>query len=400
MKVCLLNSFYEPDILGGAEISVKILAEKLNELGIETFVVSTGDVDKVEYINKVKVYRVNIGSNITAKKYVTNDYNGRLKKLKYKLLEIKNPIVKIKLQRIFHQERPDIIHVNNIYGISTEVWNVSNKMNIKVLQTLRDYFLICPKSTLSCNEKCECSMICKIYRKTFNSLTKKIDYVTAPSKYVIDEFTSRGYFKDIENECVYNAIDIDIEKLESTYVKKISKEINEINFIYLGALSEHKGLLELIKSFKLIEHNNIRLHIAGKGQLEEFVRKASQEDNRIQYHGFIQGEKLERLLMGSDILVAPSLWNEPFGRIVLDAYKFAMPVIVSNKGGLPEIVEHKNTGIVLEEVTVESIKNALTYFIDNKEIIKLMLNNTQKKILNFTIEKQVKEFIKIYEYLL
>ena len=350
MKVCLLNSFYEPDILGGAEISVKILAEKLNELGIETFVVSTGDVDKVEYINKVKVYRVNIGSNITAKKYVTNDYNGRLKKLKYKLLEIKNPIVKIKLQRIFHQERPDIIHVNNIYGISTEVWNVSNKMNIKVLQTLRDYFLICPKSTLSCNEKCECSMICKIYRKTFNSLTKKIDYVTAPSKYVIDEFTSRGYFKDIENECVYNAIDIDIEKLESTYVKKISKEINEINFIYLGALSEHKGLLELIKSFKLIEHNNIRLHIAGKGQLEEFVRKASQEDNRIQYHGFIQGEKLERLLMGSDILVAPSLWNEPFGRIVLDAYKFAMPVIVSNKGGLPEIVEHKNTGIVLTVV--------------------------------------------------
>lgn len=401
MKVCLLNAFYFPDILGGAEISVKILAEKLNELGIETFVISTGNTDKVEYIQGIKVYRVNIGGSITAKEYLSGENIRKIDKLIYKVSEIKNPTINKKIKQIFEKEKPNIVHVNNVYGISLEVLNICNSMNIKIVQTLRDYFFICPKATLQCNKgnSCESSVICKMYRLLFNNLTKKIDYITAPSKYVINEFLNVGYFKKAKYSCVYNAIDIDKYNLDKIYEEKLSREISYMNFVYLGALSNHKGLIELVEAFKGIDNKNIKLHIAGKGHLEEFVIESALNDDRIKYHGFITGDKLDELLKKGDVLVAPSLWNEPFGRIVLDAYKFAMPVVVSNNGGLPEIVDNGKTGVVLKDTTISSIQRSLTYFAENKSIIKAMLISTRNKIEEFTIDKQVEYFIKIYKEL-
>ena len=65
----------------------------------------------------------------------------------------------------------------------------------------------------------------------------------------------------------------------------------------------------------------------------------TKKDNRIEFVGFLNEQQVSQLLQSADVLLCPSLWEEPFGRVVLDAYKNAMPVICSNMGALPELVE-------------------------------------------------------------
>lgn len=65
------------------------------------------------------------------------------------------------------------------------------------------------------------------------------------------------------------------------------------------------------------------------------------------------------------MLVCPSLWNEPFGRVILDAYKSGLPVIASRIGALPEIVQEGKTGILVNPGVSDELKNAMNCFLDN-----------------------------------
>lgn len=96
----------------------------------------------------------------------------------------------------------------------------------------------------------------------------------------------------------------------------------------------------LLENFMKISGTNIELHIAGSGPLESRVKECALLDNRIIFHGFLSEQQLNSLLEKSDILICPSMWSEPFGRIILDAYKNAMPVITTGFGGMGEIVDH------------------------------------------------------------
>lgn len=399
MKVCLVNSFYEPDILGGAEVSVKILAENLIKKGIEVFVICSGEEDTEEIINGVKVYRRKINSICTTKSYIQNNEKiNKCNKIIYKSIEINNIFNKNKFKYILEKENPDVVHVNNIYGISSSIWSVANLMNIPIVQTLRDYFIMCPKSTLlkSSGNKCtKENIVCKTYRNIYRKLSNNISYVTAPSNHTLNKFIESKYFRNINYKCIYNSIDINIDQVNKIYEEKLKRDCETIRFIYLGALTEHKGIKELIESFKSI-NMNLELHIAGKGDLENYIKESTFKNKNIIYHGFLSGEELEKLLYKGDILIAPSKWEEPFGRIVLDAYKNAMPVIVSNNGGLKEIVDNKYTGLILSEVNKNEIIKSIEYFANNKANIKSMLYNTKEILYKFTVDNQIDEFIEIY----
>lgn len=402
MKICLVNSFFEPDILGGAEISVKILAQNLIKKNIDVSIICSGEEDKVECLDGIRIYRVKVNNLYTPKKYIENNNSiSKLNKILYKSIEINNVFNKKKLKSILEKEAPDIVHVNNIYGISSVIWTVAHEINIPIIQTLRDYFIMCPKSTLikSDNKKCtKVNNYCYIYRKIYKYMSKKIDYITAPSQHTLNKFIDEKYFVNIKSKCVYNAIDFDKDKIYKLYSEKINKNRKIIRFIYLGALVEHKGVKELIGAFnKISENADIELHIAGKGDLEEYVKNFSKINKKIIYHGFLKGRDLEELLYKVDILIAPSKWEEPFGRIVLDAYKNAMPVIVSKNGGLKEIVQDKITGVVLDKVDEYEISNAINFFLENSNSIDNMLKETIKYLNEFSIDSQTNEFIKIYK---
>lgn len=397
MRILFVNTFYYPDIIGGAEISIKKLAEGLVGKGNEVYVLTTSENEVREVINGVNIIRINI-NNIYQP--INSKNVNSINKLLYRTVDCYNLFNYNKLLNLIRKISPDIINVNNIYGISPIVYKIANELKIKTVATIRDYYLICPKVHMLKNgESCNSSnLLCNSYRLLNKSLLKNIDYVTAPSSYVIDRFKKEGFFINHNCKVIYNAIDINREDIKKIYKQKINKNRKCIKFLFLGSLEEHKGIKILLKAFNNIKKNNIRLMIAGNGDLKAIVEEYEKIDSRIEYLGFLNESEKEKILKESDILIAPSLWEEPFGRIVIEAYKYGNPVITSNKGGLNEIVDNYVTGLKVDEVSIESLKKSIEFFTENK--LDSYIEAVFFKINEFTIERQVEEFNNLYKQLL
>jgi glycosyltransferase involved in cell wall biosynthesis len=399
MNLCIINTFYYPDIIGGAEISVLKLAEGLSKKGINVVIICTSRKDKIEIINGVKIYRVKINNLYSP---IDSKNAGLVKKVAYRILDLYNIFNYKELKDILMKENIDIVHTNNLYGISPVIWSICKKNNIKIIHTLRDYFLMCPKVSLLRNKKeiCfNCSSVCKLYRKFNIKFSKKVDLVTAPSQFTLKLFSDAGYFNGNLKKAIYNSIDFDINEVKTIYNSKIKNKNKMINFIFMGAIDYHKGIQILLKAFNSIKNPNIKLHIAGRGKLEYLVKKYAVDDCRIIYHGFLNEKQKDKLLRDFDVMIVPSIWYEPFGRVVIDGYKYCMPVIGSDIGGISEIIKDKETGVLIKPNSVKELMNAVNYLSDRINVNRMLYSIT-KYIRKFDLNVQIDEFKSVYNKLI
>jgi glycosyltransferase involved in cell wall biosynthesis len=392
INILLVNAYYDPFIVGGAEVSTQKLAEGLSMKGHQVTVLCSGDADTEELIHGVKVLRVR-------NRCVKRPQRRNAKKLIYKTAEIYNPFNRMVYDKILERVNPELIHVNSLYNISTAIWKVAYDQNIPVIHTLRDYHLACPKSTFICKKGKPChekSMVCGTYRFMMKRLTKFVDYFTAPSKYTAARFYRLGYFQKNNYRVVPNAIDYNDKAFMELYQEKVSRKSNRVAFVFLGYLDKTKGLHLLLDAFQSIDNPEIELHIAGNGGLRDRVMQAAKEDIRIKVHGFLKEPEKDALLAKCDVLIVPSLVHETFGRVVLDGYKNVMPVIGTCQGGVPELIQSGSTGLVLPDISVETIKKSIEQF-SSRENFQPMLQKIRSKLNEYRLEKQVNAFLGIYQ---
>lgn len=378
MKILLFNTFYYPNMVGGTENSVKILSEKLYEKGNEVAVCTIDGKEKntIEIINGIKVYRFK-------KKKIAS-----LKILK-KLLDINNVFFTKQLRNVLEDFKPDIIHTNNLYGLSNIVWKIAKeKYNIPIIHTIRDYWMLYP---ILSKEK-----LSKVLFQPFmKDRTKYVDIVTAPSNYTLNKFVEDGYFKKAIKKCVHNAININMSETKSIIEKRMKSDKKEIKFMYVGMLNENKGIKNLLEAFSKIEDKNISLHIYGQGEFEGLVKQREREDCRIKYYGQLSTEDLKKEWIKNDVLIVPSIWEEPFGRVVIEGNQYGLPVIGTNRAGILETINNIQTGISYKYDNIEELINAIRYF-ENRENIKKYYKSIENGIEKYSVENQVKEFNKLY----
>ena len=398
MKILIVNTYYYPEIIGGAEYSVKKLAEELFLEGHEVFVLCTSDTDSKEVINGVTIHRVRT-------KHLFRVANGanksRFARLIRSIQDIWNPKnIKI-INKIVTTIEPDVIHTNGLFDISPVVWKIGKKNNVKVIHTLRDYMMCCPIVSLECsNGLCPSKIgrvMCPFHRLMNRIHTKYVDVVTAPSAFTLSKVCSLGFFKKSKSVVVPNAIDYNDKDVLSIADKKIARKSSTLNFVYLGTLSPKKGILSLLTAFQDITDDTCELWIAGKGELEKEVTEASTRNKRIHYLGFLNENEVNGLMKTMDVLICPSLWNEPFGRVVLDAYKNATPVICSDRGALPSLVIEGKTGLIYSANDINGLKESICYFSKNKNVIAFMIHNVIEELKKYSVSLQCKMFVeKVY----
>ena len=398
MRIMVINTYYYPEIVGGAEYSVKKLSEKLVQEGHTVRVLCTGKENSKEIIDGVEVVRIKDG--VVVKTADAPNANAFVKLHRW-LQELWCVANKGILEREIDDFNPEVIHTNGLYDISPIVWKIAKRRGIRVVHTLRDYFLMCPRVSLTCSHSsgtCQKpTFVCKLYRSVNRNSSKYVDVVTAPSALVLNTLKSDGYFKESLGKVVPNATEFDEESVLKICQKRQEISYSAPQFVFLGSLIQVKGIQWLIESFRSLENPDVKLYIAGKGKLEEYVKSAAKQDSRIQFVGFLGEKEVSELLEKTDVLIAPSIWEEPFGRIVLDAYKHAMPVIVSDCGALPTLVEEGRTGLVVNSKESDSLENAMRYFIRNPEKIAEFSKNSAKKIKSFSLDAQYQMFWDVYQ---
>ena len=140
--------------------------------------------------------------------------------------------------------------------------------------------------------------------------------------------------------------------------------------LFLGRLSQEKGVDLLLRAWAKVKNRNRRLVIAGTGPEESFLKKLASDLNlaNVVFTGFLDKEQQVSLWSNSSALVVPSIWDEPFGMVVLEAWAKERPVVAFAKGARPELIHHGVNGLLADPFSVEALAKNIQELIDKPDL--------------------------------
>jgi len=179
----------------------------------------------------------------------------------------------------------------------------------------------------------------------------------------------------------------------------LTKQLNNNRILFFGRILEYKGLPYLIKAQPLItkEIPDAKICIAGDGDsLKNYEHLISDKSFFEIYNHYIDSDLTATLFQQSSVVVLP--YNEATqSGVVSVAYAFAKPVIATNVGCLPEIVEHNKTGLIIPPRDEKKLAEAIVLLLKNKKKRQQMSRNAYRKAINeMSWEKVATETTTVY----
>ena len=211
----------------------------------------------------------------------------------------------------------------------------------------------------------------------------------------------------IKNETLKISDKINIKIIPSAYsqlavnaneVKRLKERFN--NKFIIGNIGEldntHKGQFYLIEAMKKIQNENPNIHLLflGQGKDEEKYKAQSKGLNNITFEGFV--DNVGDYIQCFDLFVFPSL-NEGLGSVLFDVMQSNVPIIASDIGGIPDIIQNEKNGILVPIKESEAIYNAIIRLYNDEALRKKFANEAFKNIENFSFSKMTDRYEEIYK---
>ena len=375
MKYLIVNKFLYPN--GGSETYIFGLGKALEKLGHEVQYFGMDHEDNI------------VGNEVYAATPNMDFHDGgKLSKLTLPLKTIRSAEAAKQIRLVLEYMEPDVVHLNNFnFQITPSVipeiraWERETGHKVKILYTAHDYQLICPNHMLSdirtgkvC-EKCLRSgggsadfLNCvrnrcihgsaarslvgaaeAVYWNRLKRIYEEIDLIICPSEFLKQKMDTNPVFAK-KTVVLHNFMPektpapAQTEETEKTLKAKASGDhLAEKGYVlYFGRYAKEKGIGTLLKVARSLPE--IPFVFAGGGPLEE---KVSAVEN-VRNLGFLTGSELDRLIEGARFSVYPSEWYENCPYSVMESQTFGTPVLGSDIGGIPELINNGETGELFE----------------------------------------------------
>lgn len=317
----------------------------------------------------------------------------------------------LRFRSFLNAVRPDIVHCHNIYaGLTTAIIDECERAGIPCVIMLHDYKLVCPSYRMLRNGK-PCSLclggkfyFCALTRCHKASLAVSIistaeayfnqhygkylqaKRLMASSQFLMGQMLAAGIPAD-KLCCVPNGVDCsEIEAVpgEGDYC------------LYLGRLSEEKGLRTLLAAMK---DAPAQLRIVGDGPeapaLQAYARSLGLSN--VSFEGKKSGPELRDQLRNAAFVVVPSEWYENASMSVLEAMAFGKPVIASRIGGLPEQVVDRCTGLLFEPANSSELNRAIATMAADPELRRKLGRAARERVESlFSLDRKGETLLQIY----
>lgn len=264
------------------------------------------------------------------------------------------------LRKLFRQQQPDVAHFTNTFPlISPAAYYAAKEEGVAVVQSLRNYRLLCPSAQFMRDGRvCES---CLGKRFAWPGVKHACYRGSRTASFVVASMLAFHRMKQTWT----NAVDVYYALTEFSRAKfiegglppdKIAVKPNFIEptpaagtgeggfAVFVGRLSPEKGVDLLLDAWGQLDLP-LDLRIVGDGPLSARVQSAAQNDPRIHWVGRLSPEETISLVGEAVCLVMPSLWYEGFPRTILEALAKGTPVVTSRLGSMEEIVEDRVTGL-------------------------------------------------------
>jgi len=345
-KIAMFIDVFPPPYTGGAEETTRQESEIFLHLGYEVEVYTLRSWLKQNNPRTRK-------SGIVIKEFSDFPYHPaylkkkpiRLFRIFWHLFHFARPTHFFRIYWNLKRFKPHIIYCGNITGWGITPWLVSRILNIPKFQVVHDYGFICFKKTLKSRDesKSNCGGNCVGCRprRLLTKLLWRAGTVAFVSKRQRDLHIRAGAFKSASRFVIQYPILLDLPKIKNNQRK--------YDYGYIGRISPEKGLENLLRVF---QSKGKILHIAGTGDLK-YIQKLKDLSPHAKFHGYM--DKWE-FLKEVKLLVVPSIWEEPAGRIVREGIGSGCTVAVSKFGGLQEMGDVPGARVVVfDPLSHESI---------------------------------------------
>lgn len=383
MKVLLAHNFFNP--IGGAEVFYhevgRVLAEKGHEVAYFSPKEPNIDSPWEKYFPTAIDFKNNsLGKNIL-------NYN----KIIYST-EAKN-----KLKQLIRDFKPDIVHVFAIYvRLTPAILDACTEEGIPVVMSCNDYKHICPNYKLYHHGHiCEECKGGKFYRAVVNkcchdsysySVTSSIEaYVHNTLKIYqknVHTFLFASEFMAHKTEEFWGKETFRWKKLRNPF-DSIKYKVDSFTksskgpVLFFGRLIEEKGVDLLIQAASMLP--DITFRIIGDGPDMASLKQLADDLKltNVAFVGAKWGDELNDELEACRFVVIPSLWNENFPYVINQSFALGKPVIGSNKGGIPELVQHGERGLVFDASSISSLVAAIDELWNDAKKVSTMSQNAK-----------------------
>jgi glycogen synthase len=388
VRILLLSNLYPPFVEGGAEILAGDIAAGLERLGHEVIVLTSSyGLSKPQrdgkiwrslqpappvYFDRQRSFWSQLNQPFNYYRRYHNTANART------------------LRHVVAATTPDILYIWEITGIGVNsLLKVLPDLNIPIVFHLGSYWLLYARSPETEQSRLRLRWLKQRLIGTVPELTWTS--LIAVSATVKQEYVRSG-FDPKRIEVIYNGIDPRFLTLPWS----ASNEEEAFQLLFVGRIRVEKGILVLLKALDLLMHEMnspvllspvlseangaakyldsppLHLHIFGDGdetyisELKTFLLEKGLTEI-VTFHGKVPQDELIQHYDRCDLMLVPSLWQEPFGLVVAEAMARGLPVIASNVGGPAEILTHEINGLLVEAGNERALASAINQLIKDPE---------------------------------
>lgn len=422
MRILLVNKFHYRK--GGAETYYLTVGSELEHMGHEVAYFSMRHPDNLP-CEWDKYF-------VTQREY--NNVKNPLKAARDGMALIYSPEAKRNFQALCEEFRPDVVHLNNVHRqITLSILDAPylRENKVPVFYTAHDYVTVCPGYLMLDGDGrvCDACLEDGRYRHcierrcvkgsraksalaameaSFNRAHKsnrRIDRVIAPSRFMRSKLIEGCWPEDKVVFLQNFADDAILDRASNAGADATDRENPYL--LFFGRLSVEKGVDTLLRAFDAALPSlpqDMRLVVVGDGpDAADFKSLASSLGcaSRIEFAGYQTGGALQAYVERASLAIASSRWRENMPYSIVEALAAGTPVIGTNIGGIPELVDEGKTGFICEPGDVSSMADAISRgtsaFLDLSAYSMLQRNCRSYVMENCSREKFMSDLVNLYK---
>lgn len=408
MRVLFLINFYPPFERGGQGRSCQQVVEGLKQRGHEAIVLTSMNGTNNLPVNKNGIYRwLYLEMDPVPWQNSLNFFYKRKQREKHNIE---------RFQQLFEQFKPDIVFIWGMWNIPRSLPAfVEAKCPGKVVYRFADYwptlpsqyelywrtsgrnwFTRLPKQVLR-------SIALRLLARDEMIFSLKFEHTVCVSAATRDILVEAGI--PISNaRIIYTGLSMEryLDNGTKQYHLDNSNREQTLKLLYAGRLSSDKGVETVINALAQLVYeqgiNNIKLSLAGAGSTEytnylKLMVAQKKITEYVSFLGYVPHEEMPELLRKFDVLVVPSVWQEPFARVVLEGMASGLVVVASSTGGTSEIVIDKKNGLLFPPGDSDDLAQKILSLVFDQQLHQNLAQAGQQTVIGqFTTAKMIDEF--------
>jgi len=358
MRFLTISAVFPPDILGGAEMSAFNLGCWLKKNGHEVGVLATAKTKEEAHgcreVNGLKMWRVWMPRPYPMFYFAKAKF---WQKIIWHLQDHFDPRNRKIIANVLDEYKPDFINIHVLQGLGFNALREIGKRGIPTTYFLHDLGLACFRTSMfkngkSCEKHCALCRVLAAYKERCVGTVPKIGFVS-PSRANLEILSKYFPVKKWRTAAIMNANLYPAPTVGRT-------EADHVRILYIGRLAATKGVDVLLSvAQNLAKNYKFDVTVIGGGPDEAALRAKFGGEPWCKFTGFISQQEISNVIVNSDVLCIPSIWAENSPGVVIQALGLGLPVIGSDKAGIPELVENEVNGLLVPPGDLPAWETAL-----------------------------------------